>query len=102
MKWNRNLYLGDNIKNKKTKTIIQLKMGKICPGIYLLALPANDENVLDIYPAMVVNQKYYRKSKQMIVGIAQGRDEAMIVMQSMIKDCYEKTGQYKVKHMYNV
>ena len=65
----------------------------------MITLPVNDANALEIYPSYILLQKYYRKKKLMVVGISQGYDEALEVMQDILMDCYNETGQFLVRHM---
>ena len=50
-------------------------------------MPFNDYDVLDIYPSNVLTQKWYKDSDIVIVGIAEGREEAMDMVQLIIMDC---------------
>ncbi|MBQ3665109.1 MAG: hypothetical protein II919_03270 [Lachnospiraceae bacterium] len=99
MKWYNNLYVGENAKKRKHKIIMRTKLNKPQIGTYLITLPLNDKNSLEIYPSYILMQKHYRKQNMMVVGIGLGRDEAFLVMQDIIMDCYQKTGQFLVRKM---
>mgnify|MGYP006878186314 FL=1 len=99
MKWYNNLYVGKKALKKKHKIIMRAIRRKPQIGIYMITLPVNDANSLEIYPSYVLLQKYYRKKKLMVVGISQGYDEALEVMQDILMDCYNETGQFLVRHM---
>lgn len=99
MKWYNNLYVGENAKRRKHKIIMRSIRHKPQVGVYLITLPLNDDNSLEIYPSYILLQKYYRKRKLMVVGISEGYDEALIVMQEILMDCYNKTGQFLVRKM---
>lgn len=99
MKWYNNLYVGENAKKRKRKIIMRTKLNKPQLGAYFITLPTNDSNSLEIYPSYVLLQKHYRKKNMFIVGIGLGREEAFLVMQEIIMDCYRMTGQFLVRKM---
>lgn len=99
MKWYKDLYMGELAAKRKRKIISRIKHGKFQIGVYVLALPLNDDNILDIYPSYILNQKYYRNISINIVGIAFGYEEAMKILQRMVIDCYTSTGQFKICDM---
>ncbi len=99
MEWYNNLYIGKNAKRRKHKIIMRVIRRKPQIGIYLITLPVNEANSLEIYPSYILLQKYYRKKKMMVVGISEGYDEALQIMQDIIMDCYNETGQFLVSRM---
>lgn len=99
MKWYNNLYVGEKAKKRKHKIVMRALRHKPQIGIYMITLPVNDCNALEIYPSYILLQKHYRKKDMFIVGISVGRDEALNVMQEIIMDCYNRTGQFLVRKM---
>jgi hypothetical protein len=99
MKWYNNLYVGENAKKRKHKIIMKAIRNKPQIGIYMITLPVNEENALEIYPSYILLQKHYRKKQMMVVGISEGYEEALEVMQEIIMDCYRETGQFLVSKM---
>ena len=97
MKWYDDLYVGYGLLDKKRQIIRKIKKGKPMFNKYVITLPENNYDTLDIYPSNVLMQKWYQKSDMVIVGIAEGMEEAMDMMQLIIMDCLEETGQVKVK-----
>lgn len=99
MEWYKDLYVGELAEKRKYKIINKIERHKTQIGIYVLTLPFNNENVLDIYPSYILNQKYYKKADLKIMGIACGYDEALEVMERIIMDCYHITNQFKITKM---
>ena len=99
MLWNNRLYVGEKTVPHKKTIVKKIKKNKIQLGVYVLALPANEANVMDIYPSQVLLQEHFKKSKQLIIGIARGRDEALELMMQIITDAINETGSYKVKDL---
>ena len=88
MRWYDDLYVGYNLLDKKRQVMWKIKRGK---------QQFNKYDVLDIYPSNVLTQKWYKDSDIVIVGIAEGREEAMDMVQLIIMDCLNSTGGCKVK-----
>lgn len=99
MKWYNKLYIGENAGKRKRKIINNIRFNKPQLGVYVITLPTNDKNSLDIYPSNALLQKYYKKRDLTVVGIAEGRDESLMLIQRIIMDCYNQTGQYLVKEL---
>ena len=88
MRWYEDLYVGYNLLDKK-RQVIRNK--------YVITLPQNDYDTLEIYPSNILNQKWYRDSDMVVVGITEGMEEAMDMIQLIIMDCLNDTGEVKVK-----
>ena len=97
MRWYEDIYVGYNLLEEKRKTIRQIKNGKMMLNTYVIALPSNDYDTLEIYPSNVLIQKWYRDYDMVIVGIAGGKEEALDMLQLIIMDCYNDTGSVNVK-----
>ncbi len=99
MKWYNNLYVGENAKKRKRKIIMSVKRNRPQLGAYIITLPVNDQNSLEVYPSYVLLQEHYRKGEMYVMGIGLGREEAFLVVQDIIMDCYHRTGQFCVRKM---
>jgi hypothetical protein len=97
MRWYKDLYVGYNLLEKKRQVIRKIKNGKPQWDTYVITLPQNDYDTLEIYPSNILRQKWYRDSDMLVVGIAQGREEALDMMQLIVMDCLHDTGEVKVK-----
>lgn len=86
----KDLYVGDIASRRKRKIIKNIKNNKKQLGVYIIALPSNNQNLLDIYPSLVLTQKYYSNRRINIVGICKSREEAFNMVQSIIMDCYNE------------
>ena len=97
MRWYEDLYVGYNLLDKKRQVIRKIKNGKPQLNKYVITLPQNDYDTLEIYPSNILNQKWYRDSDMVVVGITEGMEEAMDMIQLIIMDCLNDTGEVKVK-----
>ncbi|MBQ3584644.1 MAG: hypothetical protein IJA27_08020 [Lachnospiraceae bacterium] len=99
MKWYNHLYVGENAKKRKHKIIMRAIRHKPQVGVYMITLPMNENDALDIFPSYILLQKHYKKKNVFVVGIGEGREETLQLMQEIILDCYHKTGQFLVRKM---
>lgn len=97
MKWYKDLYVGYNLLERKREVIRKIKWGKQQFNIFVITLPENNYDTLEIYPSHVLTQKYYKKSDIVILGICYGRDEALDMMKLIIDDCIADTGSVDVR-----
>lgn len=99
MKWYKKLYLGENAARSKYKVFGRIRAGKFCFDTYLIVLSTNPDNLLDIIPADMLLQPYFKKNRKdiFVVGIADGRDEAFLVVRDIIDDVYSHTGSFDIK-----
>lgn len=96
MEWYRNLYLGEAAEKKKYRLYRRINKRRLL-NAYVVALPSNEENVLDIYKYMELRQKHYAKREIFIIGLACGKDEAMELAAKIIGEVYQNTGTFKVR-----
>lgn len=99
IEWVNDLYITENIKNKD-KTIDYINRGKLTSGIYCITFATNPENLFDIYNAKELKFPYYKKRKTVIVGLAKGKNEAILLVEKMILEIYTKTGEFKVREYF--
>ena len=62
MRWYDDLYVGYNLLDKKRQVMWKIKRGKQQFNKYVITLPFNDYDVLDIYPSNVLTQKWYKNT----------------------------------------
>lgn len=97
MTWYKDLYAGESVvhKTKEIKWKIRHNAGQLF--VYVIALPSNKENLLDIIPARELMQRWYPKKNLHIIGLAGGYDEALTVAASIVDEVYRQTGTFAVR-----
>lgn len=95
MEWYKNLYLGEQAAKKKLKLLKKINK-KFLSNAYIVALPSNPANVLDIYPYNEFLQKHRGDDDVFAVGLACGKDEAYEVVKDIVWDVYSSSGNFKV------
>lgn len=100
MKWYKGLYLGEKAKEDKYKILGKVIKSRFQADTFLIMLPSNSENVLDILPASYLNQPHFKnkfyKNELYVVGIAKGRDEALELVRSIVDEVYQATGSFDI------
>ena len=61
MHWYSNLYLGERLKNQEAKVKSRVERNVPQPSLYLLTLPSNEENLLDIIPEQIYYKRHIRR-----------------------------------------
>lgn len=97
MKWYENLYVGESIKHKTEKIKWKIKHNAGQINIYVIALASNPQNLLDIIPAQELMQKAYPKKEMYIIGLAQGMEEAQLVVKQIIDEVYQETEGFQIR-----
>lgn len=95
--WTSRLYVGDKLKKKREKAIKSINSQKPTVGIYCITFASHPDNLFDIMDANELMFPHYQRLDVFIVGLAKGKDEAVGLVQNMLMEIYQKTGDFKVK-----
>lgn len=105
MKWYKPLFLGENARKEKLRSLKRVKNGKYMKDVFFITLPSNNKNLLDIISTNQLLWPYFRKRKVRsaiyVIGIARGRDEAYEVVRTIIDETYTNTGGFDIKGYLN-
>ncbi|MDD2980377.1 MAG: hypothetical protein PHN80_10435 [Hespellia sp.] len=88
----RNLYVSERFEKKKEKTIRKILEHKFQTDVYLITLPHGEHNQLEFFDSVLLKQKIFRKPSYFVVGIADGYDEAIFLVEKIMKEVYDETG----------
>lgn len=97
MKFLQELYLGEHIVPKVDQIVKKILADKLVPNLYLIAMATHPDNMLDLIPEWEVLQKGYPKEQIRIVGLAEDKEDAIGLIQFIIKESIEKTGSADVR-----
>lgn len=95
MKFYKNLYTGESIKNPN-KVKWKLRSGAGQFHVYIIAL-AEGNDQLEIYHCAFLQQKYYRKNPPYIIGIAGSYEEAVELVVNITKAAVAESGYADLK-----
>lgn len=99
MKWYKNLYIGESIDKKAADIISDIEENKIIRKKFLITLPANDNNMLDIITADMGMLVTWRDVY--VIGVAGSRKEAVDLSSQIISTAYFETGDFRLKEIFN-
>lgn len=91
----KDLYSSEKLAEKKDKIIWKLQHNAGMVGIYVITLSTNGKDLFDICHSAVLMQSFYHETDLYVVGIANGKREAMGLVQTIVEDIYQKTGSYE-------
>lgn len=98
LNYRQDLYLGESIREEKLDKIKKrLENKPMLSGVFLITLSKNPSDQLEIYNAKQLVQKYYVQNPPYVVGIAGNYDEAVGMVEQMVRECMEKRGDCALK-----
>lgn len=96
----KELYTSEKIANHKEKVIWKLRHNAGMVGTYVITLASNGVDLFDICHSSVLMQSRYQEQELYVVGLANGKEEAMELVQAIVADVYRKTGSYEKIRAY--
>ena len=66
-------------------------------NVYIITIAANPNNQLEIYEARQLAQRYYVKYPPHIVGIAGDYEEAVMLVEKIVKECLDSRNDCALK-----
>ena len=97
MIWYDDLYLSENIEKKAYKIKWKITHNAGMLHMYVITLPQNNDNLLEIISTKELMQRYYPKKELVVVGIAKGYEEAVTIAATIIVDTMNALGSTNVK-----
>ncbi len=101
MRFVKDMYLSRSMTGRDKKIRMKLKLGMGIIGVYCIAVPLYGSDPLEIYNAAELKQRWYRRSKLLIVGLAGGRKEAEYLSANILSEVYEKQGDYDTRRFFD-
>ena len=96
----KNLYVGPSIYNPE-KVKKKLRRGEGQLTIYVIVLspskPGTGSNQLEILHSANLQQPYYKTYPPFIIGIADGMEEAVELVRSLVQEAYDHSGSADVR-----
>lgn len=96
--YHSDLYLGESIRAKKLDKIKKkLERRPLHSGVFLVAISENPQDQLEIFEAKQLTQKYYDKTAVRVVALAGSYDEALGIVEQLVRECLEQNGNCDLK-----
>ena len=100
MRWAVNLYTTEKIKKKLPRIIYKLKVRRMQPGIWLITIASNEQNLLDLFQAVYYIQPMMQKMNPDVVGIAESQDAAKEMIVKITGDVCQKQGNFDMRSYF--
>lgn len=102
MKWYKPLYFSDSLQSvlKQRRVLHKLAHNIFQNDIFVIALCENGKDIFRIIPSNELLQKGYPKQDLPIVGIAKGKEEALLLVEQMVTEVYQKHGDLRTIKEY--
>lgn len=97
IQWASQLYVGVNMEEKKDNAIAMINNKQATYGVYCITFASQPDNLFDIMDANELLFPHYSKVKLTIIGLAKGREEAIMLVHDMLMEVYRETGAFDVR-----
>lgn len=97
MRWAINLYTTEKTRKKLPMIMRKIRKKKLQPGVWLITLASNEQNLLDLFHSVCYLQPVFEKLNPDIVGVAQDEETAKELVMEITKDVYEKQGNFDMR-----
>lgn len=94
------LYLGDTAKSERYNILRAIRNKRWRFGTYVITNPHSGHAVLDILTFAEFIKSYYDNST--VIGIAEGKQEALMLVRKIIDDMYSTTGEFDIYAFCNI
>ncbi len=92
------MYLGESIHVKKLDKIKKrLENKPLLSSVFLVAVSRNPNDLLEIYEAKQLSQRYYQQNPPYVVGIAGSWTEAVELVKKIVEECLFARGDCALK-----
>lgn len=94
------LYISDGWEKKKLQIIKKLQKNKLQPSVYVITLSQGKQNNLEFFSSVLLKQHVFDHSSLFIVGLADGYDGALALIEKITEEAYEKTGEANLREFF--
>ncbi len=60
-------------------------------NLYVITLSQGEQNQLEFFSSVLLKQSIFEHSKLFVIGIADGYDEALFLVEEIVQDVYQET-----------
>lgn len=95
--WATHLYIGKKMEKSKDQVIASINNRKAAFGVYCIAYASNPGNLFDVIEANQLLYPHYARTEVCIIGLAKGKQEALELLEKMLMEIYNQTGEFDVR-----
>ena len=100
IRWYRKLYMTEKARKKRFKIVWRVNHRAGMLNTYLITIPFIGKNQLEIINSSELLHKRYFFVPTYIVGIAIGYDDAVQLVEKIVKDIYDKTNKTDIRGFF--
>lgn len=86
------LYVSASLESKKNQILKNLMENKLQPAVYVLTLSQGEQNHLEFFSALLLKQHVFEHTDLFVVGIADGYDDAVYLVEEITQEVLDETG----------
>lgn len=98
---NKRLYISDAVKGNSERILKKIEKAKLQKGIFVMSIANEQNQLIDIAPAYIYLQPYYKDKCIQIVGLAASKSDGINLLEKMILDCYKSGNEYNLKAYFS-
>lgn len=91
------LYVSEGLEKKKNQVLMQLMERKIGKPIYLVTLAQGEQNHLEIFSSLLLQQGVYDEDTIFVVGIAEDYSSAVSLVEEIVQEVVDTTGDVAIR-----
>lgn len=91
------IYISEALEKKKKKIMKKLASNSLQPFVYIITLAQGEQNHLEFYSSVLLRQHVYENTPLFVVGIADGYDGAVVLVEHIAEDVYSETGETDIR-----
>lgn len=96
--YHHNLRLSESIDEQELKKIKkQLSQKPLLSDVYLITPARNNRDLLEFYHSRTLAWPYYQKEPPLIIGIVRTYDEALAMIEQLVRECYLSRGDCSLR-----
>ncbi len=98
--WAKHLYMGKKVEKSRDQVITSINNRKAAFGVYCITYASNPGNLFDVIEANQLLYPHYTNTEVYIVGLAKGKEEALELLENMLMEIYNHTGEFDVRSYF--
>lgn len=91
------LFVSESLKNRKNKELMSLMDRKLQPGITVVTLAQGEQNHLEFFPALLLQQHFFDEKELFVVGLAEGDGDAAELIREITQKVLDETGETDIR-----
>lgn len=91
------LLVSDGWQERKERILDKIRQNKLQPTVYVITLAQGEQNQLEFYSSVLLKQHVFDHCDLFLVGLADGYDDAVRMIEELTRATYAATGTADIK-----